>query len=269
MKADLHMHTTYSDGTLNIKEIDECAFNKGLDIIAITDHDTVKVSKEIKNSSFKTKILIGVEISSEMLGSTVHILGYFYNNEEPSESLYNYLEERKIEREKRVYKTIKNLKTFFDIDITYEDIVMYSDGVIGRPHIAKAIENKYKIPFNEVFDKFIGNGKPAYIPSTKIETKDAIELLKNNNALVVLAHPGQIKNLSVEEVVKLGVDGIEVRYPKHSESEIQSYIELAKKYNLVVTGGSDFHGPGVCADMGETFLEGEELDKFLSVLYKK
>lgn len=269
MRADLHMHSIYSDGVFNIKELDDYAFTKGLDIIAITDHDTVKSHKDIKSMVYKTKILTGVEISSEMLGSTVHILGYFYNNDDPSETLYNYLEERSLERKKRVYETISRLKEFFDIEITYDEIATYADGIIGRPHIAKAIEKKYSIPFDEVFDKFIGNGKEAYIPSTKIATPEAIQLLKNNNAFVVLAHPGLIKNLNVEEIVKLGVDGIEIRYPKHSESEIQKYSELAKKYDLVITGGSDFHGPRVSADMGETYIEDKELELFLKRIYKK
>lgn len=279
MKADLHNHSSYSDGTLNIEQMDEYAQSKNLDFIAITDHDTVKVINDLKNNSYKTKILVGTELSSELNGESVHILGYFYNNEVPQD-IIKYLNQRVIDRKERVYKILERLKEFYDIDITYKDVLFYGFGAldesfepeaIGRPHIAEAISKKYLISFDEVFERYIGSGKKAYIPTNEAHTKDMIDLLKNNNALVVIAHPVHIKKNSIEEIIGYGVDGIEARYPDNEEADTTRFLELAERYKLLVTGGSDFHGPqrtGSRGDMGQCYIEGKELELFLGRVFK-
>jgi len=268
MKADLHNHTTASDGILNAIELAEYASKKGMDIIAITDHDSVEAFDcEIKKSSIP--IIKGVELSTYCNKENIHLLGYFKNNEVPDEIkvILNYFQEKRKERLKLM---LQKLKDIFDISLEYEDVEKYSiEGTIGRPHVAHAIEEKYNIPFREVFDRFIGNDQPAYVPTENIGLKEAIELLHNNNAIAVLAHPYLIKKNNVNDLISLGIDGIEVRYGKHTKEEEKRYYKLAKKNNLIVTGGSDFHKYKETSDdpdIGDGIIQDKELDIFLETL---
>ena len=267
MKADMHNHTIYSDGSLTPLELAEYGSSKGLNLIAITDHDSVSAFKEDLTSSV-IPIIKGVELSTYYNGENIHLLGYFVNNESPKaiEELLQYFEQK---RKERVYEIIEKLKKYYDLELVYDDIKKYADGAIGRVHVAKAIEEKYKVPFKEVFDKYIGNDQLAYVPTENFDFKDAIDVLHNNNAIAVLAHPMYITKNNVEELIKLGVDGIEAHYSKHTEEEEQQYLKLAKKYNLLVTGGSDLHRypeKEDDVDLGQATISGKELEELLEKL---
>lgn len=261
MKADLHIHSVYSDGELNVKELSDYAKARGLDVIAITDHDSVSACDDVLNLTSDIKIIIGTEMSALAKGEEIHILGYFYNNEVP-DAIKTFLAGKQARRHDRVREIIEKLKEFYEIELTYEEIAVYADGVIGRPHIAMAIENKYNYGRDEIFEKYIGNDSKAYVPADQFEAGDAVKLLKENNALVVLAHPKFLKRNSVEEIIELGIDGIEVNYPDQDEELKNKLRMLAKQYDLIITGGSDFHGPDISNDMGFCYISDEEVESF-------
>lgn len=268
MKADLHNHTTASDGTLNVLELVQYASKKGIDIVGITDHDSVDA---FNYDIDKSPILIikGVELSTYCNNENIHLLGYFKDNEIPEEIkiiLKHFQEKRK----DRIKKMLQKLKEYFNINIEYKELEKYQlEGTIGRPHVAQAIEEKYNIPFREVFDRFIGNDKPAYVPTENLGFKEAIELLHNNNAIAIIAHPYLIKKNNIKDLILLGVDGIEVRYSKHSKEEEKLFYKIAKKHNLLITGGSDFHRYKENledTDIGDGIIENKELKIFLESL---
>ena len=266
MKADLHVHSSYSDGTMSVFEINEYAKQKSLDIVAITDHDNLESSKDIDNLNSDILLLTGVELSTFYNKENIHILGYFYNNEITTDEIKEYLNKLRTNRDKRIHEIIYKLKEFYNIIIEYEDVTKFADGAIGRVHVAQAISEKYGCSLNEAFDRYIGNNAKAYVPTTNLDTKEAIELLHRNNAIAVVAHPIHVKNNSVEDIVKLGVDGIEIYYPEHSDKDIKKYLEIAKKYNLVVTGGSDFHGIPTKADLGTSTICDDNIKKLFNKL---
>ena len=265
MKADLHVHSNYSDGTMSIEEIRKYAKTKDLSIVAVTDHDNLK-SRECVSNLEDVLILNGVELSTYHNNENIHILGYFYNNNVNSTEIVNYLNELREKRDKRIYKIIEKLKKFYNINIGYKDVVKFSSGAIGRVHIAKAISEKYGCTLDEAFDRYIGNNAKGYVPTTNFATKNAIDMLHRNNAIAVIAHPGHIQNNLVEDIVKLGVDGIEAYYPEHSKEDIYKYLDIAKRYKLLVTGGSDFHGVGIREDLGTSTISDEDIKLLLEKL---
>lgn len=266
MKADLHVHSNYSDGVMSIDEIGEYAKIKGLSIVAITDHDNLKSMEVIPNLKNNILMLIGVELSTYHNNENIHILGYFYNNKVTNLEIVNYLTELREKRENRIYVIIDKLKKFYNINIDYKDILKFSNGAIGRVHVAKAISEKYGCTLDDAFDRYIGNSAKAYVPTSNFSTKDAIDMLHRNNAIAVIAHPGHIKKNEVLDIVKLGVDGIEVYYPEHDKESISKYLDIAKKYNLLVTGGSDFHGIGIREDLGASTISDEDINLLLKKL---
>lgn len=266
MKADLHVHSCYSDGNMTVEEILKYAESKKIDVVAITDHDNLDSNSDILNLKKETKLLLGVELSTYHNNENIHILGYFYNNEIKTNEIIEYLKELKDKRDKRIHKMISKLETLCGIYIKYEDVVKFAEGALGRVHVARAIEEKYGCSIDEAFNRYIGNNAKAYVPTSNFLTKDAIDFLHRNNAIAVIAHPKHIKKNDVLDIVKLGVDGIEVYYPEHSYDDINCYLKIANSYNLLVTGGSDFHGIGIREDLGKSNIQNENVDKFLSKL---
>jgi len=266
MKADLHVHSNYSDGVMTVEEIRKYAKTKDLSVVAITDHDNLNSRELLPVFDDDVFLLIGVELSTYYKDENIHILGYFYNNDANSLEIVNYLKELREKRNERIYTIIEKLKEFYNIHIDYEDIIKFSNGSIGRVHVAKAISEKYGCTLDEAFDRYIGNNAKAYVPTTNFSTVDAIALLHRNNAIAVIAHPGHIKKNLVEDIIKLGVDGIEVYYPEHNKSDILRYLDTAERYNLLVTGGSDFHGIGIREDLGTSTINDREIEKLFNKL---
>ena len=264
MKADLHNHTVNSDGVLTPTELYKYAKKKGVDIIAITDHDSINAITEIKEHNLP--IIIGVELSTYYKGENIHLLGYFIHNE-ISKGILSILDYYAKKRQERTIEIIEKLKKYFNLSIKYEDVVKYADGAIGRVHIANAIEEKYKVPFNEVFEKYIGDNCLAYVKTENLDFKEAIDLIHNNNAIAVLAHPVYIKRNNIEDLVKMGVDGIEAFYPKNTIEDERHFLKLAKKYKLLVTGGSDFHKSNKddsIKELGYSTITDKHLELFLN-----
>lgn len=244
-KVDLHIHTTASDGILSPTEVVDWAIKKGLSAIAITDHDTTLGIDEAiaRSSKYKNfKVVPGIELSSDYNGKEIHILGYFidYKNKKLIEET-NRLKKSRIERG---YKMVERLKEI-GLDIDIEDVEKIADkGFVGRPHIARILEKKgYVETFAEAFEKYIGNGKPAYVNRHKLSIADSIELIHNSGGVAVLAHPGiNNDNSIITKVRELGIDGIETIHSKHNKETSRHLYMIANSYDLICTGGSDCHG---------------------------
>ena len=272
-RGDFHLHTNASDGKLNPKELIYEAYVNGLDIIAITDHDTtLNVEEGIREGlSRNIRVIPGIELSTIHNNESIHVLGYFKDDKYKDAYFQNLLFDMANYRIIRAKKIVENLYTFFKIKLDYQQILDEAKGVIARPHIAKAIINAgYKYDWNYIFDNLISNDSPAYVQTKKISTAEGITILKNHNALVVLAHPVLIKNSTIDEMLCLDFDGIEAVYSQNTKKQKAFLKAKAKEYNLIITAGSDFHGittsdtsHGV---IGSVSLHHNELAAFVSVL---
>lgn len=242
--VDLHIHTYYSDGVYSPAEVVRMAKEAGFSAIAITDHDTVDGINESIEEGKKLgiEVVAGVELSSEENGRDFHILGYLFDHERGAlrEILEKFKKER-AERAKKIVRKLGELGVRIDMD---EVLEVARNGVIGRPHIAQVLLKRgYVSSIKEAFDRYIGYESPAYVPKYKLKPAEAIKIILDSRGIPVIAHPGI--SGTPEDVIRFkeeGLLGVEVWHPEHDESTIKLYMELAKKYNLLMTGGSDFHG---------------------------
>jgi len=242
--ADLHLHTIFSDGTYTPEDVVNKALKAGLAAISVVDHDTVSGLKPTidlgKISGLE--VLPGIELSAEFESQEVHILGYLidYNNQEFLEKLKS-LKENRVDR---IYKIVEKLNNQ-GVDLTAQEVFDFSDlGTAGRLHVARALLKRGSVKsIYEAFQKYIGDKGPAYVCGFRFSPKDAIDFIKAAGGVSVLAHPYILNNDQlIYEFIKLGLGGLEAYYPEHSQGTTNFYLEIAKKHNLVVTGGSDCHG---------------------------
>jgi len=246
---DLHTHSTASDGSFTPRELVSLAKKIGLKAIALTDHDTVAGLEEFMQEGVRVEIetIPGVELSAHFDRGTLHILGYFLDFK--NRSLLKELQKFQEARIKRNPKIVKKLQAL-GIPITYEEVVAASGGgQIGRPHFAKVLLAKGIVKsFDEAFERFLKKGAPAYVEKERIYPKECITLLLQAKGIPVLAHPFtlHLENEELETFIKelkdWGLAGIEVYYTEHTPEQTAFYLTLAQKYNLYITGGSDFHG---------------------------
>ncbi len=248
--VDLHLHTTASDGVLRPSEIVRYAKAKGLQAIAITDHDTVEGCEEglSEGERIDFEVIPGIEISAEHSPGSMHILGLFIDIHHPllAERLKD-LQKARAERNPKITEKLNRL----GIDITFEEVLRASGGgQVGRPHFANVlIEKKVVRNFQEAFDRFLKKGAPAYVDKFRFTPKEALHLIKEAKGVAVLAHPNTLGMSGYSELEKLilqlideGLQGIEVYYPEHSTADVAQYKSLAEKYALLSTGGTDYHG---------------------------
>ncbi len=244
MGADLHIHTTISDGSETPEEIVNHALSLGLNAIAITDHDIVDgVLPARREAAGKNiEVLAGVEISCDFKDQEVHILGYFAEPNHPE--LVAVLDEMRRFRLKRAHLMVNKLQSLgFDIDWQLVEEIA-GEGSVGRPHIADALVQLEVVADREsAFRNYIGRGCPAYVPRKKITPVDAIKLINRAKGVAVIAHPGALGHYSIlNELTDEGLAGIEVWHPHHSLLQSDYYYKQAKRMKLIPTGGSDYHG---------------------------
>ncbi len=248
-KIDLHIHTTASDGTFTPTEVVNYALKKKLKAIAITDHDSVNGIGEALIAAQKTKLEVipGIEFSTELNEESIHVLGLFINYK--NKELLSLSNEITNAREIRAGKMIEKINALNKgPELTLEEVKNAAKGLIGRPHIAEVMIKKgYGTEINEIFDKFISRGAPCYVPRFKLTPQEAIEYLIKFNAIPIIAHPGYITakfdlEIFFSELKEVGLGGIEVYYPSHSKKQIKYFKHLAKKLDLLISGGSDCHG---------------------------
>ena len=247
---DLHAHTIFSDGSVTPFELTGLAHEQGARAIAITDHDTVAGLAEGRKAAehFGIELVDGIEISAEYSPGTMHILGYYINDE--CAALLTKLAELRSARERRNPEIASRLQAL-GFDISYEDVArLAGNEVVGRPHFARLmVERGYAESIQDAFNRFLAKGAAAYFEKARLSPRDSIALIHEAGGVAVLAHPYQLKLSSLEEVEQLitelaamGLDGIEAIYSRHSSEERRVYAEMAKRHSLIVTGGSDYHG---------------------------
>lgn len=271
-KGDFHIHSTASDGTLEPKEVVRYAKKNDIDIMALSDHDTIKGINEAQEEGKKldVKVIPAIELSTQYKNESIHILGYFKNGKYENKELDKKLEEMHNYRIMRAKKMAENLKKYFGIEIDFENMLKKITGNIARPHIARAVlDAGYNYSFQYVFDNLIGTQSPAYVPNTRLSIEDGIKLLKKSNAIVVLAHPVLIKKSSIDEMLKFDFDGIEAIYPRNTKEDTIRFKAKAKEYKKLITAGSDFHGISgdpKHGDIGYVSLSENGIENFLNAL---
>ncbi|MGB9552954.1 MAG: PHP domain-containing protein [bacterium] len=249
MSIDLHTHSTASDGSLSPSELVLEAKMSGVTVLGLTDHDTLSGVEEAQEKARElgVEFVPGIEFSTEVEESEIHILGYHLN---PSPDLSSMLERLRESRMERIHLMLKKLQAL-KIEIDLRDVIKETkDGVYGRPQVAIALVRKgYVSSVEEAFQKYLGMGKPAYVPHFKISPWEAIELIREARGIPVYAHPGvTARDDLIPSFIKSGLLGLEVFYPEHDQQTTAKYLNLCRSFSLLVTGGSDFHGearPGV------------------------
>jgi 3',5'-nucleoside bisphosphate phosphatase len=242
---DLHIHSTYSDGLFTPTEIIEHAKARQLKAISITDHDTVAASQSAAKLGVEhgIEVVSGIEMSLSCNGCEVHLLGYFFDDQ--SGPIKEYAEMLMGSRDDRARKIVKALQQQ-GMGISFEQVAEKANGSpIGRPHIAAVlIEEGHVFSAYEAFQKYLGEKKSADIPKDTVEPKKAIEMIKDAGGLTFIAHPATIQccEEALKELVSYGLDGLETIHPKHNIDTQKHFHEVAQKYNLLESGGSDCHG---------------------------
>jgi predicted metal-dependent phosphoesterase TrpH len=241
--ADLHVHSSASDGLLSPTEVVALAAGKGFAALSISDHDTVAGLPEGFAAAKKQgiELLAGVELSAYLENSEVHILGYCFDYE--NEALLSALEQLCADRVRRIEEMIRLLRELgVTLDRSSIDAAA-AFGSVGRLHVARALYRHGLVSnVRQAFVKYIGRGKPAYVPRAHIPPGEACRLIRDAGGIPVLAHPSLLDRQSlIPKLVKEGIEGIEAFYSKVTPDVAKHYCRVAKKYGLLVTGGSDCH----------------------------
>lgn len=267
MRADLHSHTKYSDGTCTVKEVMQMAKEHNVNILAITDHDCFDGAKEAceLQEEFGLRIIYGMELSTYSNDESIHVLAY-YNKPLSGGVLFDLLNNQRLNRKKRAYDILGLLKKHFDIELDSKFIDEKHS--VTRGTIAnEIIKQGYKYDKETIFKKILGDSCPCFIPSTKMSTEEGIKLILESGGIPVLAHPCLYKKNNIEDLIKLGIKGIEAVYPRKENRETK-FRDIARKYNLVVTAGSDFHSLNDYShgNVGDSVIKDLDVRKFLKVL---
>jgi len=273
-KIDLHMHTTASDGASTPDELVEKCIELGLETIAVTDHDNLTSVGEMQQLGQEKglNVVAGIEISTYRGDAEYHILGYFVDPE--NDALLGLTETILDSRVERTHKMIEKL-TEMGYPLEFKDVKKYATGVsLGRPHVARAMIDKgYIEEIGDAFtEEFIAGGGKAYVEKKNILPAEAIEVILKAGGIPVIAHPYIINHgqaLDKAEIARLksvGLRGVEVYQTKHNEKITKKYKKIAEELDLLVTGGSDYHGensPGILpGDKGMTEAEFAELESY-------
>jgi len=242
--ADLHLHTLFSDGTFTPEELVLNAQNAGLACIALTDHDTVEGCERasVAATAVKMEFIPGTELTAEYEDTEVHILGYFLDTQNPV--LLAEIAKFQAVRQNRIREMCAALNKL-GIPLEAETVFALANcRSPGRPHVARALVKAGLVPnLDTAFDRFLKKNRPAWVPKAKMSALEAVELIHQSRGLAVIAHPGLNRNDDIiPGLVDAGMDGIECFHTKHSTQMAERYLEIAEKYDLLVTGGSDCHG---------------------------
>ncbi|MBP3920601.1 MAG: PHP domain-containing protein [Bacilli bacterium] len=248
---DMHIHTINSDGENTVSEIIKLLKNNNINIFSITDHDNIDSCLQIENIQLPSDMIFmsGVEFSAKLNNYKCHILGY--NIDYNKQCIINECKTIKERRTKKIHAIINNLYNNFGINITKEEKnkILNKQGVLGRTDLYKILLNKIHTSKTEIYDKYLT------VPDGfdhRSSAKHIVDIIHNSNGKAILAHPKEIEtdyNICFEQIIKLflniGIDGIETFNSIHELNDVKRYLELAKKYNLLTTGGSDYHGTNI------------------------
>jgi len=246
---DLHLHTTASDGRSTPDALVAEAAAAGIDTLAVTDHDTVAAVDAVRAAALRTGLtmIAGIEITAIHDGRDVHVLGYFLDANDAE--LSTFLAAQRASRRQRVTEILARLETLgvgVDASALLAGKTIESDASVGRPLVAQAlVAAGHATDIADAFDRYLGTGRPAFVPRIGPSVRDVVERIARARGVSSLAHPGKIESDDlVRGFVGDGVDAIEVHHPDHDEAAVARYQSLAASAGRLVTGGSDYHGPG-------------------------
>ena len=242
-KIDLHTHTNYSDGAYSPIELVKRAKQVGLNVISITDHDSINGLPEAMEygREIGVEVIPGVELSTDIDDREVHLLGLFIDvRDDELQKYLQFFRDERFFRAKRIVKKLRNL----GLNITIDDVLaLAKNSAIGRPHIAEAMYNLGIVNnFYAAFDKYIGDNGPAYEKKIHVSPKSALKIISDAGGLSFIAHPCNMPENILTNLIKAGVDGIEVVHPAHNDYQVRFYRGIVNQYCLLESGGSDFHG---------------------------
>ena len=246
--VDLHLHTTASDGRLSPRELVRMVADRGLKQISISDHDTTEgLAEAFQEAEAHTglRIIPGIELSTDIPGDEIHMLGYFIQyHEEPFQEILRRFRRGRIDRARQMVEKLVAL----GIELEWERVQeIAGDGAVGRPHIALAlVEKGYCKEPKDAFPEYLGRNGAAYVERSKLTPAEAIQMLLKVGGVPVLAHPAYLSDLEARmpELKAAGLLGMEVHYAKFPPDKIEYLKHLATEYDLIPCGGSDFHGLG-------------------------
>jgi predicted metal-dependent phosphoesterase TrpH len=241
--VDLQVHSTASDGALPPAQVVQSAHDAGLVAIALTDHDTLAGVAEARAAALPLglRVVAGVELSVHFHGRELHILGLHVRDEAGLEQRLAGYRDARVGRAEAIVRKL----TALGVLVTMDEVQSHASGAsLGRPHIARALVARgYVTELREAFDKWLGNGRPAYVEKERLELADALPMLHDAGALSVWAHPGRLGTSDlIRQVAKAGMDGLEVYHPSHSGDDRLRFAALAEQHGLLKSGGSDWHG---------------------------
>ncbi|MCD4701296.1 MAG: PHP domain-containing protein [Candidatus Aegiribacteria sp.] len=285
-RVDFHIHSTASDGVRSPRELVAMASEKSLSVFSITDHDTLDGIPEASDAALELKMefIPGIELSVDIEERelTAHLLGYFpgvaipdlVNESTPLGKAIDFVQGGRSRRNPKILEKLSDNSIY----IKMEAVQLIAGGdVVGRPHIAEAMLNEgYVSSMNEAFNRFLAKGKPAYVERDRLSVFRAIEIILESGGLPVMAHPGYIEmdhemlRSLFERMKAYGLAGIEIYYPSHTASMIKMLKAFAREFQLVVTGGTDYHGRNIEATpLGGTengfHIELEDVKDFISL----
>jgi predicted metal-dependent phosphoesterase TrpH len=249
-RIDLHTHSTASDGLLAPAELVRQAHEAGLDLIGLTDHDSTEGVAEAQQAGelLGITVLPGIELNTDLPDGRgeAHVLGYCLEWERPD--FQAHLRFLRDARERRGERMVERLRAH-GLNITWERVRELAHGSVGRPHVAQAlIEGGYATSVADAFDRYLGRGKPGYVPRFKLTPNDAVRLIRSARGVSALAHPARIPDLETQvlpALVVAGLQGLECFYGLYDDATVDRLRMLADTYGLIATGGSDYHGPGI------------------------
>ncbi|WNG15972.1 PHP domain-containing protein [Cystobacter fuscus] len=245
---DLHSHTTASDGQHSPTGLLALAASAGVKALAVTDHDTVEGLAEAAEAAraHGVELVPGIELSAFVNKREVHILGHFVRPDFPE--LAAYASRLRVEREQRMVLMVERMQRL-GFPIRMEEVRALAAGAqLGRPHLARVlVERGWCLDVKAAFDRFLGAGKAAWVERFKLDGAEAIQLVHRAGGTATLAHPGssKIERYDILQLARAGLDGLEALHSDHNPSVQQRYVKYAKEFDLVPTGGSDFHGEQV------------------------
>jgi 3',5'-nucleoside bisphosphate phosphatase len=249
-RVDLHTHSTASDGLLAPSQLVRQAHEAGLDLIALTDHDSTDGVSEATEAGTQegVQVIPGIEVNTTLPDhrGEAHVLGYYVEMADTrfQENL-RFIREARVRRAEQMVERLRAQ----GFDVTWERVRELAKGTVGRPHIARALmERGYASSIADAFDKYISPGKPAYVPRYKLSPQDAVHLIRAAGGVPVLAHPGSITELSEQvlpDLTQTGLLGLECYYGDYDEATVSRLAGIAGQFGLIATGGSDYHGPNV------------------------
>ena len=248
-EVDLHLHTTHSDGRLTPTQLIDLAAARGLRVVAVTDHDSTEGMAEAFEAAEKYPGLVvipGIELSTDIPGNEIHVLGYFIDYADAAfQRTLSEFREGRLDRGRRMVDNLESL----GMSIDWERVLELSNGgAVGRPHIAQAmVEKGYITHPQEAFERYIGRNGPAYAERPKLTPEDAVRMIVDVGGLPVLAHPARYVDNPEGQLPSLkaaGLVGMEAHYKDYTPEEVEMLLALCRKYDLIPTGGTDYHANG-------------------------